>query len=53
MSARDQYRPKFTDQDALRIAETLFGVVGSVKELPSERDRNFFLRTDSGMTPAT
>ena len=48
MSARDQYRPKFTEQDALRITEKLFGVVGSVKELPSERDRNFFLRTDSG-----
>ncbi|MFX1341548.1 MAG: aminotransferase class III-fold pyridoxal phosphate-dependent enzyme [Promethearchaeota archaeon] len=48
MSARDQYRPRFTEQDALRIAEKLFGVVGLVKELPSERDRNFFLRTDSG-----
>jgi 4-aminobutyrate aminotransferase-like enzyme/Ser/Thr protein kinase RdoA (MazF antagonist) len=48
MSTRDQYRPKFSEQDALRIAEMLFGVVGSVKELPSERDRNFFLRTDSG-----
>ena len=48
MSARDQYRPRFTEQDAQRIAEELFGVVGSVKELPSERDRNFFLRTDSG-----
>jgi 4-aminobutyrate aminotransferase-like enzyme/Ser/Thr protein kinase RdoA (MazF antagonist) len=48
MSARDQYRPKFSEQDALRIAEKLFGVVGSVIELPSERDRNFFLRTGSG-----
>ncbi|MFX0078251.1 MAG: aminotransferase class III-fold pyridoxal phosphate-dependent enzyme [Candidatus Hermodarchaeota archaeon] len=48
MSARDQYRPRFSEQDALRIAEKLFGVVGSVKELPSERDRNFFLQTDSG-----
>ncbi|MDO8123067.1 MAG: aminotransferase class III-fold pyridoxal phosphate-dependent enzyme [Candidatus Hermodarchaeota archaeon] len=48
MSARDQYRPRFTEEDALRIAEKLFGIAGSVKELPSERDRNFFLRTDSG-----
>lgn len=48
MSARDQYRPKFTEQDAQRIAEELFGAIGLVKELPSERDRNFFLRTNSG-----
>ncbi|MFX1475028.1 MAG: aminotransferase class III-fold pyridoxal phosphate-dependent enzyme, partial [Promethearchaeota archaeon] len=48
MSTKEQERPRFTEQDALRIAEDLFGITGQVQELPSERDRNFRLRTDTG-----
>lgn len=48
MSARDKYRPRFTPQDALRVAQEVFGITGSIQELPSERDRNFYLKTKSG-----
>ncbi len=40
--------PAFTEQDALRIARECFGLEGTAKPLPSERDQNFqFRATDS------
>ncbi len=48
MSTKDQDRPDFTDQDAVRFADELFNIQGVVQELPSERDRNFYIKTKSG-----
>ena len=48
MLERDANRPRFTDEEALKIAESKFGVKGTIKELPSERDLNFYIRTDLG-----
>lgn len=35
--------PRFSDQEAARIAQQVFGVAASVAPLPSERDQNFLL----------
>ena len=48
MLERDANRPRFTDEEALKIAESKFGVKGTISELPSERDLNFYIRTDLG-----
>jgi len=48
LSGRDQLRPQFSEVQALVIAKDVFGVVGEIRELPSERDRNFYLLTDVG-----
>ena len=48
MSRLDINRPKFTHKDALRIAEEVFGITGNIKELPSERDQNFFIKSNNG-----
>jgi len=40
--------PRFSDRDAVRLARDLFGLDGSVRELPSERDQNFRLTTEAG-----
>ncbi|NIP79359.1 MAG: aminotransferase class III-fold pyridoxal phosphate-dependent enzyme, partial [Gemmatimonadetes bacterium] len=40
--------PRLDPDDAARIARTLWGVTGEVRELPSERDRNFLLETEDG-----
>lgn len=48
MFERDANRPHFTDEEARKIAESKFGVKGTVRELPSERDLNFYIRTDLG-----
>jgi 4-aminobutyrate aminotransferase-like enzyme/Ser/Thr protein kinase RdoA (MazF antagonist) len=42
--------PRFTVEDAVRIAEQSFGVIVVAEPLPSERDQNFLLRTASGET---
>jgi 4-aminobutyrate aminotransferase-like enzyme/Ser/Thr protein kinase RdoA (MazF antagonist) len=39
--------PKFTPADAVRIAQELFGTIGSAQALTSERDQNFLLTTAS------
>ncbi|MHA1962445.1 MAG: aminotransferase class III-fold pyridoxal phosphate-dependent enzyme [Candidatus Thorarchaeota archaeon] len=44
LSSKDQNRPQFADTDAQRIALELFGIEGSISELPSERDRNFYFK---------
>ena len=40
--------PRFDEQDALRLARELFAIRASARSLPSERDQNFHLTTDSG-----
>jgi 4-aminobutyrate aminotransferase-like enzyme/Ser/Thr protein kinase RdoA (MazF antagonist) len=45
MSSIVQHAPKFTEDDAIRIAKKLFALDGTVKLLPSERDQNFRLTT--------
>ncbi|MBW1889696.1 MAG: aminotransferase class III-fold pyridoxal phosphate-dependent enzyme [Deltaproteobacteria bacterium] len=47
MSSIVQYAPDFNEQDAENIAADLFGAVGGCVRLPSERDQNFRVRTDS------
>ncbi len=41
-------RPDFSEQDAEGLALTLFGLSGSARALAGERDRNFYLRSESG-----
>jgi len=41
-------RPNYTAQNAVQIARELYGISATAYELPSERDRNFHLHTDSG-----
>src|SRR5437660_1462115 len=40
--------PRFTADDAVRMAEQYFGVRATAEPLPSERDQNFLLCTDAG-----
>ncbi len=37
--------PRFTADDAARVARDLYGVVGSATELPSERDQNWLVHS--------
>jgi len=42
-------RPRFEDEDALRIARDYFGrVISRLRQLPSDRDQNFYLEEASG-----
>ncbi|MEM7119292.1 MAG: aminotransferase class III-fold pyridoxal phosphate-dependent enzyme [Chloroflexota bacterium] len=43
MTDFDKTRPRFTETEALQIAQTHFGVSGTIKPLPSERDQNFLI----------
>ncbi|HSB09276.1 MAG TPA: aminotransferase class III-fold pyridoxal phosphate-dependent enzyme [Blastocatellia bacterium] len=43
-----QPRPSFSESDAARLALELYGLSVSAKELTSERDQNFLVRTGSG-----
>jgi 4-aminobutyrate aminotransferase-like enzyme/Ser/Thr protein kinase RdoA (MazF antagonist) len=45
---RDAERPKFSVDDALELVKSLYGLSGSLKELPSERDQNFHLCAENG-----
>jgi len=45
---RDAERPKFDVEQARDIIKSLYGLSGILKELPSERDQNYHLITDSG-----
>ncbi len=40
--------PRFNARDAVRIAQELYGVRAMATALPSERDQNFLLQTESG-----
>ena len=41
-------RPSFTVEEAAGILGRLYGLDGAIRELPSERDQNFFLRDAAG-----
>ncbi len=41
-------RPALTSDEALRLAEELYGLAGTLRPLPSERDQNFRLTTPAG-----
>jgi len=43
-----EYTPRFTTDDAARMARELFGVDGVASPLPSDRDQNFRLTTGQG-----
>jgi 4-aminobutyrate aminotransferase-like enzyme/Ser/Thr protein kinase RdoA (MazF antagonist) len=40
--------PIFTTHDAVRLARQFYGLQAAVHTLPSERDQNFYLKTDAG-----
>jgi len=48
MSSIVQHAPRFSEQEAVRIALDLFGLEVSAKQLPSERDQNFCLTAADG-----
>ncbi len=48
MSEINRIRPKFKQEDSLRIVENLYHLEGTIKELPSERDQNYHVETTSG-----
>src|SRR5262249_15690697 len=48
MIASVRRAPRFTPQDAVRIAADLYGLDASASPLPSERDQNFALVDGSG-----
>ncbi|TET11558.1 MAG: hypothetical protein E3J86_02685, partial [Candidatus Thorarchaeota archaeon] len=48
MDFRNLRRPALTVSDALEIVKRLYGLSGSLKELPSYHDQNFHLVTDAG-----
>jgi 4-aminobutyrate aminotransferase-like enzyme/Ser/Thr protein kinase RdoA (MazF antagonist) len=41
-------RPRFGEEDAIRLADALYGLKAKARALPSERDQNFQLLTESG-----
>ncbi|MFQ5993350.1 MAG: phosphotransferase, partial [Nitrospiraceae bacterium] len=48
MTTIRQQPPCFSETEARSSAGDLFGVTGTARPLPSERDQNFLLETDSG-----
>ena len=48
MSCIVQHAPRFSEQDAVRIASELFGFDTAARLLPSERDQNFYLIAADG-----
>ena len=48
MTAAVQKAPRFTTDDAARLAAEYFGLLATVEPLPSERDQNFLMYNDSG-----
>jgi Ser/Thr protein kinase RdoA (MazF antagonist) len=42
-----QSAPSLTAAEAIRLAQDLYGVSGTAQRLPSERDQNFVIETDS------
>jgi len=47
MSSIVQHAPDFSFQEAEKLTADLFGVKGQCEKLPSERDQNFRLKTDT------
>jgi 4-aminobutyrate aminotransferase-like enzyme/Ser/Thr protein kinase RdoA (MazF antagonist) len=48
LDTRDQERPNFDIKDAGDLVKSLYGLSGKLRELPSERDQNFHLISDTG-----
>ncbi|MEE9170887.1 MAG: hypothetical protein V3U73_14105, partial [bacterium] len=48
MSDVIRYRPRFTEQDAIRFARDLYNLSATAHEVASERDQNFHLKNESG-----
>ena len=48
MTSIVQHAPRFSEQDAVRIAHDLFGFDTAARQLPSERDQNFHLTCHTG-----
>ena len=48
MTLAVQKAPRFTNEDAVRLAHALYGLEAVANPLPSERDQNFHLREASG-----
>lgn len=48
MEFRGSNRPTISPSEAKEICHTLYGLTGTLSELPSERDQNYHLVTDSG-----
>ena len=48
ISLRDAERPSFDIAQAHGIVKSLYGLSGSLNELPSERDQNYHLIADNG-----
>jgi 4-aminobutyrate aminotransferase-like enzyme/Ser/Thr protein kinase RdoA (MazF antagonist) len=48
MTTVAENRPRFEPEEALQLAQGLYGLRGSANELPSERDQNFLLSDESG-----
>ncbi len=48
MSVIAEKRPRFTPEEAAELARSLYGVSGTLRALPSERDQNFRLTADDG-----
>jgi len=48
MEFRGSNRPTFSSLEVKEICQTLYGLTGTPSELPSERDQNYHLVTDSG-----
>ena len=45
MSSKHE-RPRFSGEDAVRLAEEIWGVTGTASELPSYLDRNYLITSD-------
>ncbi len=48
MAFVDRKRPQFSEMEATEIAQSLYRVSGVLKELPSERDQNFYIQDGTG-----
>lgn len=48
MEIQDIERPAFNSTEVQQIVTTHYGLSGVLRELPSERDQNFHVKTDSG-----
>ena len=46
MSQKDDSRPQFSLEDAVRIIFQVYGLETTAEELPGERDRNYLLKKD-------
>ena len=48
MTSIVQHAPRFSEQDAVRLAHDFFGLDACARQLPSERDQNFHLNCHTG-----